>query len=96
MGGRDGLASGLWVGGQDARCDPQLGCVPGYRIAYEQVASSPGTAASSGPVIGAAASVDAGVQAAMEALASGADASTELARAVNGGNAAVRSYNKRI
>ena len=51
---------------------------PGYRVAYEQIASSPGTAASSGPLTGAADSVTDTIQVAMAALASGSGASARL------------------
>jgi ABC-type glycerol-3-phosphate transport system substrate-binding protein len=70
--------------------------VPGYRVAYEQIASSPGNAASSMPLIGAAPSVDAAVQAALQGLASGGNAQSELRRAVAVGNAAMSDYDKRF
>ena len=69
---------------------------PGYRVAYEQIASSPGTAASSGPLIGAADQVGDAVEVAMQGLASGSDASSTLDRAVNSANAAMADYNKRF
>ena len=70
--------------------------VPGYRVAYEQIASSPGNAASSMPLIGAAPSVDAAVQVALQGLASGGNAQSELSRAVAAGNAAMSDYDKRF
>jgi hypothetical protein len=69
---------------------------PGHLVAYDQIASSPGTAASSGPLTGPASSVDAAVQAALVALASGGNASSELSRAVAGANAAIAGYDRKL
>ncbi len=70
--------------------------MPGYRLAYQQLLANPGTAVASGPVVGAAASVDDSVQRALTALASGSSSSTELTRATDGSNAAIAAYNRRI
>jgi multiple sugar transport system substrate-binding protein len=69
---------------------------PGYRVAYEQIASSPGSAASSGPLVGSASSIGDAVQSAMAALASGGSPSAELTRAASSANAAIVAYNKHV
>jgi sn-glycerol 3-phosphate transport system substrate-binding protein len=69
---------------------------PGYRVAYQQLLANPGTAVASGPVIGAAPTVNNVIQEALSALASGSSSSAALTRASEGSNAAIAAYNKRL
>jgi sn-glycerol 3-phosphate transport system substrate-binding protein len=69
---------------------------PGYRVAYQQLLANPGTAVASGPVIGAAPTVNNVIQEALSALASGSTSSAALTRASEGSNAAIAAYNKRL
>jgi sn-glycerol 3-phosphate transport system substrate-binding protein len=69
---------------------------PGYQVAYGQLAQNPGTAVASCPVVGAAGSVDATIQTALMALASGSSSKAELSRATDVGNSAIAAYNRRV
>jgi sn-glycerol 3-phosphate transport system substrate-binding protein len=70
--------------------------MPGYRLAYEQLLKNPGTAVASGPVMGAATSVNDTIQTALKALASGSSSKVELTRATDRSNSALAAYNSHV
>jgi sn-glycerol 3-phosphate transport system substrate-binding protein len=69
---------------------------PGYRTAYEQLLSGPGTPVASVPVVGAAAGMIDAFESAMSAVAVGGDATAQLAKAVAESDLAISSYNAKL
>jgi sn-glycerol 3-phosphate transport system substrate-binding protein len=68
---------------------------PGFRVAYEQLLSSPGTPVTSVPVVGAATQLISSFETAMANLAAGKSPGAELFRAVEQSNSAIAAYNAR-
>ncbi len=70
--------------------------VPGYRVPYQQLLSSPVNPACAGYVSGAANQIDTAIQNALAALANGTPAKQALNEAASAANSAIRSYNQRV
>jgi len=70
--------------------------VPGYRVPYKQLLSSPVDPATAGYVSGAATQIDNAIQDAIASLANGAPPGQALAQAVSAANDAITSYNQRV
>jgi sn-glycerol 3-phosphate transport system substrate-binding protein len=70
--------------------------VPEFRVAYEQILSSPSDHATAGAVIGAFGQVSAEINNAISSLASGTKPNKALAQCASNCNQAIASYNSRI
>jgi sn-glycerol 3-phosphate transport system substrate-binding protein len=69
---------------------------PGYRVAYDQILSSPKDTATAGAVIGAFAQVSSAINDAITSLGSGAKPDAALAQAAGASNQAIAAYNARV
>lgn len=69
---------------------------PQYKVAYEQLAKTKATAATSGGVSGAMSQVETDIQNALSLISTGTSPSKALAQAVSTSNQAIRSYNSSI
>lgn len=70
--------------------------VPGYKVAYEQLAASPATVATAGAVSGALPDVENAIVDALTAISNGTAADAALTQAVHTSDAAISSYNARV
>ena len=70
--------------------------VPGYRVPYNQLLSSPVNPASAGYVSGAASEIDTSLSDAITSLSSGTVAKQALSQAASQANTAISSYNERV
>jgi sn-glycerol 3-phosphate transport system substrate-binding protein len=69
---------------------------PGYRVAYDQILSSPKDTATAGAVIGAFAQVSSAINDAITSLGSGAKPDPALAQAAGAADQAISAYNDRV
>lgn len=70
--------------------------VPGYRVAYNQILSSPANYVTAGAVLGAFNQVSSAINDAITSLGSGTKPDTALATAASACNQAISSYNARV
>ncbi len=70
--------------------------LPGFRVAYDQILSSPVTAATAGAVMGPASQIDTAIQDALSSVSQGRPAAASLAQAAATANQALSSYNSRV